>query len=240
GVQPTVRAPVVLPEVLTEAARAAPVDRGRVGVDAELQARPVQVGAPAIEVGGDLVIELRPVGVVVDGHVHGHAGRPPRLAVDPDADRGVVVAAAGPFLPVGFLRTAVLVAGDHREAVGTEIVDLAAPQGLARHPLRARTTVGAVSDGAEVTGWADSRARRRPGRVVEERADRHAEPGAREISERCGDAGLGADGGGGSRGDRSGPGCTEPGATEEGSTVECHELSGSSIGAEVAREIAPA
>src|SRR5699024_6420219 len=137
GVQPTVRAPVVLPEVLTEAARAAPVDRGRVGVDAELQARPVQVGAPAIEVGGDLVIELRPVGVVVDGHVHGHAGRPPRLAVDPDADRGVVVAAAGPFLPVGFLRTAVLVAGDHREAVGTEIVDLAAPQGLARHPLRA-------------------------------------------------------------------------------------------------------
>src|SRR5699024_6174479 len=129
GGQPTVRAPVGLPEVLTAAARAAPVDRGRVGVDAELLPRPAQVGAPATKGGSDLGIELRPDAVAVNAHLPEHAGRWHRLEVDPDADRGVVVAPASPFLTVGYLRTAVLAAGDHREAVGTEIVDDSAPRG---------------------------------------------------------------------------------------------------------------
>src|SRR5699024_447070 len=94
-------APVVLPEVPPEAGLTAPVDGGGVGVHAELHPRAVELGAPALKVRADLVVELPPGGVVVDRDVHRHAGRPAGLAVDPDPDRGVAVAARGAFPPVG-------------------------------------------------------------------------------------------------------------------------------------------
>ena len=142
GVDPTVAAPVVHPEIGADAVPDCPVDAGIVAVDAH--AVLAETLLPRKQVRANLVVPLLFGGRGVHRHVDRGGVWTTGVAVKLDAAHGILTTLLGSTGPVGL---AVLEIGDDNHPPGAKSVGLLLAKGLTVHPLRTR--IGDVADGTD-------------------------------------------------------------------------------------------